>query len=50
MIVEMDGIKEKLNLEMNRANQAEKHAHIMVNIIIQFYCYLIIELKYNIND
>ena len=32
MTGEIDDLKERLTLEMNRANQAEKHAHLVVNI------------------
>ena len=38
MTGEIDGLKERLTLEMNRANQAEKHAHLVVNISID--CFL----------
>ena len=37
MTNEIDDLKERLTLEMNRANQAEKHAHLLVNISINCF-------------
>ena len=37
MTGEIDDLKERLSLEMNRANQAEKHAHLVVSISIDCF-------------
>ena len=37
MTSEIDDLKERLTLEMNRANQAEKHAHLLVNVSIDCF-------------